>query len=148
MLGGTIPLQNFSTMRNFLDEAVMAAHVYVLELENGCWYVGCSSSLTHRLKQHKAGLGAAWTKINPMLRVALIFPNKPGLERIITSEMQTLFGLEKVRGAGSTNPPGKKRLTKFQGVPLQYLAMHPSGSRPCRAAALRAVPSGASPTGA
>lgn len=126
----------------------MATHVYVLELENGCWYVGRSSHLTHRLKQHKAGLGASWTKTHPMIRVALILQDLPGLERAITSEMQTLFGLEKVRGAGSTNTPGKKRLIKFQGVPLHYLAMHPSGSRPCRAAALRAVPSGASPTGA
>ena len=43
--------------------------IYVLELENGCYYVGQSINVVRRLAEHQAGTGAGWTRRNRPVRL-------------------------------------------------------------------------------
>ena len=40
-------------------------HLYMLPLEDGCYYVGTTVNINKRYNQHAAGTGAAWTKLHP-----------------------------------------------------------------------------------
>ena len=41
--------------------------LYVLKLEDDCWYVGISMDPLFRIGQHCNGTGAAWTKLHKPL---------------------------------------------------------------------------------
>ena len=43
--------------------------LYVLELENGCFYVGLALDVEKRFKEHALGLGANFTRLNKPIRV-------------------------------------------------------------------------------
>ena len=43
----------------------MRQWLYTLRLQHGAWYVGRSSNLSRRLKQHTSGRGSAWTRRHP-----------------------------------------------------------------------------------
>ena len=83
--------------------------LYVLKLEDDCWYVGISKDPINRIGQHCDGVGAAWTKLHKPLQpisdnyyiVDLEDLNKVECERTedeVTEELQKEFGLNKVRG--------------------------------------------------
>lgn len=78
----------------------MCPCVYVLELEDDCWYVGITHNLNFRLAQHMAGGGARWTKLHKPLRVAeVIFKDASlALENATTKEYMERYGEENVRG--------------------------------------------------
>lgn len=38
--------------------------LYVLQLENGKYYVGKTNDITRRYNEHKEGKGCEWTKIH------------------------------------------------------------------------------------
>ena len=84
-------------------------YLYVLKLEDGCWYVGTSRNPLKRALNHSVGKGAAWTKMH-----APLTPVKDNIvitelgnisvkaaelkEDLVTEEMQNAYGLNKVRG--------------------------------------------------
>ena len=80
--------------------------LYVLKLEDDCWYVGISMDPLFRIGQHCNGTGAAWTKLHKPLSdnhyiVDLEDLNKRESERTedeVTVALQDEFGLNKVRG--------------------------------------------------
>lgn len=43
-------------------------HLYILELEHSCFYVGLTSDTEHRFAQHRNGEGAEWTKLHRPIR--------------------------------------------------------------------------------
>lgn len=43
--------------------------IYVLELENGCYYVGQSINVARRWSEHQDGTGVGWTKRHRPLRL-------------------------------------------------------------------------------
>ncbi|MDE0744733.1 MAG: hypothetical protein OSB66_03280 [SAR202 cluster bacterium] len=83
--------------------------LYLLKLEDDCWYVGISSDPVSRIDKHCSGTGAAWTKLHKPLEpisennyiVDLEDLNRSECERTedeVTVVLQDEFGLNKVRG--------------------------------------------------
>jgi predicted GIY-YIG superfamily endonuclease len=70
---------------------------YVLELENGCYYVGKSKTLHKRLTQHFTGDGAAkWTKLHKPIKVLDII--ETNVEEETTLKYMKQYGIKFVRG--------------------------------------------------
>jgi predicted GIY-YIG superfamily endonuclease len=94
-------LDNF-VVKNVKKEKV---YLYLLELENGKYYVGQTDNVTFRFDEHNNGLGAKWTRLNkPVcilktkeiyvedIREALLYENW------MTLHYMEKFGWENVRG--------------------------------------------------
>ena len=93
-----------------LKRAIRAATqkytIYVLECENGKYYVGSTSHKRQRFRQHMAQGrgGAAWTRLHKPLRVAFQYKRVPGpyylgMEAKMTAEWMLKYGINNVRGA-------------------------------------------------
>lgn len=83
--------------------------LYVLELEDGCWYVGITKDLKKRYGQHKSGKGAYWTKIHKPIRVVrkeetdyTIESDAIMVESAVTIEYVKKYGAEFVIGGDFT----------------------------------------------
>ena len=81
--------------------------LYVLKLEDNCYYVGMSRNVEGRLKRHKKGKGAMWTtrhrpiEIFKLVDTGLTNDSEAAqMENELTIEMARLFGPDKVRGGG------------------------------------------------
>jgi predicted GIY-YIG superfamily endonuclease len=74
--------------------------VYVLKLEDDCWYVGITMDLNKRLSQHWSEGGAKWTKLHKPVAVdKIIFPaDADTIENDTTREYMEKYGKDKVRG--------------------------------------------------
>jgi predicted GIY-YIG superfamily endonuclease len=79
--------------------------IYVLELENGFFYVGKTYDIKNRLKRHSKGTGSAWTKIHLFERLFKQYTfdiEKPEdeeyWENFITLKFMKEKGWKKVRG--------------------------------------------------
>ena len=79
-------------------------YIYVLECAHSCYYVGRSADPDARLAEHRAGLGAAWTRVHPPVGYAvpprpIDAHDNPGLEEDKeTKKWMIKRGLEFVRG--------------------------------------------------
>jgi predicted GIY-YIG superfamily endonuclease len=81
--------------------------VYALELEDGCFYVGMTSQLKHRLRKHFAGQGASFTRLHRPLAVlelhqAATESEAKSMEKELTTSLKALHGHASVRGYGHT----------------------------------------------
>lgn len=58
-------------------------YLYVLECERGVLYIGISPDVERRFRAHAAGTGAAFTRINPPLRIlgAAAYPDRSAATR-------------------------------------------------------------------
>lgn len=74
--------------------------IYVLELEDDCWYIGKTFHLNMRWAQHVSCQGAKWTKMHKPLRIARVLLNAS--ENEVTKDYMVLFGSDKVRGGSWT----------------------------------------------
>jgi predicted GIY-YIG superfamily endonuclease len=81
--------------------------LYVLRLENGCWYIGSSRNVDKRFKTHQKGKGAAWTKRHKPLEIVETRPTgltsdaeAALLEDELTLEYARMYGTDCVRGGG------------------------------------------------
>ncbi len=81
--------------------------LYVLPLENNCWYVGTTEDLQKRYDTHAKGRGAAWTKLHkPLPMDTMNFWEIPHfslfqveqMEDVLCKALQKEFGLNRVRG--------------------------------------------------
>jgi predicted GIY-YIG superfamily endonuclease len=74
--------------------------VYVLKLEDDCWYVGITLDLNKRMGQHFMGEGSKWTKLHKPIGVdKIIYPALVDtLENDTTKEYMEKYGKDKVRG--------------------------------------------------
>lgn len=70
-------------------------NLYVLQLCEGKYYIGESSNIPERVKDHFAGRGAAWTSKYPPVR---LLRTLYGNEDTITLEYMRIHGIENVRG--------------------------------------------------
>ena len=80
----------------------MSGVVYTLQLENGCYYVGWSSSwekLGYRLNSHFTSQGAAWTKLHTPCKVISVELGDKHLEGETILKLAKTYGWEKTRGA-------------------------------------------------
>lgn len=91
--------QNFNKCVDYLSRG--KKYIYVLMLEDGCYYVGKTNNLERRFKEHYEGLnnGAVWTKKHKPIEI--IFPCdmlNPEDENNFTFMYMKKFGIDKVRG--------------------------------------------------
>ena len=75
-------------------------HVYTLELQDGCFYVGHSLDVETRIAAHflGKGAGAKWTNLHRPLRVLSVVPGDTLLENLTTIALMVQHGHECVRG--------------------------------------------------
>lgn len=77
----------------------MEDKIYVLQLENGKYYVGKTSDVKKRFEQHAAGKGAEWTKIyKPVKLLETRRVTSEHDENNITKDLMKKYGIENVRG--------------------------------------------------
>jgi hypothetical protein len=72
--------------------------VYVLELEDDCFYVGYTADPETRISSHFLGRGAQWTALHKPLGVKCVQPGDTQLENCLTIALMCKFGFQKVRG--------------------------------------------------
>lgn len=91
--------------------------VYVMKLEDDCWYVGKTSNLNARIAEH-FGLngrfhGAQWTQKHHPISIQEVVVGDWDTENEITEKYIGMYGLDKVRGGKyldrSGNPPKIKK---------------------------------------
>lgn len=70
--------------------------VYILGLEDDCWYVGQTDDFNRRLSEHLEGRGAAWTSLHRPL-VWQFYENQQSEEWMVIELMAT-YGVDQVRG--------------------------------------------------
>lgn len=87
------------------DAADHTKTLYVLALEDDCYYVGITSNPESRIRAHFESDGAKWTQHHPPLYVALrcdsLSHPKPA-ERTLTLLLMDAVGWKSVRGASWT----------------------------------------------
>jgi predicted GIY-YIG superfamily endonuclease len=84
-----------------MEEPVLVySSLYVLKLEDECYYIGMSYNLNFRWGQHFNGCGAKWTRLHkPLEVVKVIYPaTEKGIENRITKEYIDMYGRDKVKG--------------------------------------------------
>ncbi|NDJ58759.1 GIY-YIG nuclease family protein [Enterobacteriaceae bacterium 4M9] len=98
----------------FNAQSPVDIYLYVLELSNGCYYVGLTADIKKRIDTHFNGKGAEWTRLNPPLR--LMYSINTGTKKtrdaeIIESEatitLMLKYGISKVRGGCYTQTEQK-----------------------------------------
>jgi len=73
--------------------------VYVLELENGKYYVGTTHNLQRRFQEHVDGAGSVWTrKYAPVAIERSVSVDGPLHEDRVTKELMLKHGIDNVRG--------------------------------------------------
>ena len=72
--------------------------VYVLRLEDDCWYVGYSADLETRIAQHFLGRGADWTRRHVPVGVESVQRGDVHLETALTVALMAKYHWKKVRG--------------------------------------------------
>jgi hypothetical protein len=78
--------------------------VYILELENGKYYVGSTTNRKRRIQEHIRQRGSKWTRTHKPIRVLREYKRIPskfvlGMESRITAECMLEFGVNNVRGS-------------------------------------------------
>ncbi len=75
------------------------SHIYILQLEGGNYYVGCSDNVLQRYQQHLNGEGSAWTqKYAPISLIETYHASSPFDEDKVTKEYMAKYGIDHVRG--------------------------------------------------
>ena len=73
--------------------------VYVLKLEDECWYVGITYQLNIRMAQHWNGTGAKWTRLHAPVSIhEVVYPAEKSTENEVTKRYIELYGKERVKG--------------------------------------------------
>ena len=79
------------------------SQLYVLKLEGGKYYVGKSDNPAQRYKQHKDGVGAAWTKkYAPVKFMETRALKGEHDETNLTKDLMKKYGVDNVRGGAYT----------------------------------------------
>ena len=78
--------------------------VYVLELEQGKWYVGYTEQVCCRIAQHFMGRGSYWTQLHKPVRVVSLTKGPQELEDPSTIALMAEKGWRNVRGGSWSSP--------------------------------------------
>lgn len=84
--------------------------IYVLELEDGYFYVGKTKNLERRIQEHKSGEGSSWTKLHPFVCLLETIKGDALVEDMMVKKYMLTEGIEKVRGGSYSTT----RLTQTQ----------------------------------
>lgn len=73
--------------------------IYVLELKNDKYYIGKSTNINRRMKQHFKGKGSSWTRLYKPVKIYELRKNCDDFdEEKITLQYMKKFGINNVRG--------------------------------------------------
>ncbi len=73
--------------------------VYTLKLAQGRYYVGRTNNLSKRLQDHQSGIGSAWTRLYPVIKLLEArTTTNPFDETAITLSLMQQYGISNVRG--------------------------------------------------
>jgi len=83
-----------------MEPILVAPMIYVLELEDDCFYIGITMNLNLRIAQHLAGSGAQWTKMHRPIKIVEVFYEgcTRQKEDEVTKKYVEIYGAECVRG--------------------------------------------------
>jgi len=83
-----------------MEPILVAPMIYVLELEDDCFYIGITMNLNLRIAQHLAGSGAQWTKMHRPVKIVEVFYEgcTRQKEDEVTKKYVEIYGAECVRG--------------------------------------------------
>lgn len=103
--------------------------IYVLELEDGCYYVGQTTAPTTRLQQHRDGKGSAWTRLHAPVRMCNLRKVRAGPEAGLEEDKETKTwmmrkGVDFVRGGAYACPV----LPEAQASALSHEFGHAEGA--------------------
>lgn len=77
----------------------MTTNIYVLQLKNDKYYIGKSSNIDKRYKQHLEGNGSTWTKIHKPIKIVEIFEKCDIYdEDKYVKKYMAEYGIDNVRG--------------------------------------------------
>jgi hypothetical protein len=77
-----------------------AGYVYVLRLENNCWYVGHTMDLRSAIKEHFIKCKRTqWTAMHRPAALQTYMPANIQVKLTVATDLIRLYGLDKVRGA-------------------------------------------------
>jgi predicted GIY-YIG superfamily endonuclease len=110
---------------NHKKKEIKSFAVYILELEDDCYYVGMSSNLEQRLYQHFNDNGSEWTKLHKPISTLKVIKTKTEdgakyIEKQCTLEMMKIFGKQSVRGGPYTSSYHIDYWIEFKDVPIRY----------------------------
>lgn len=91
-------------MRELIRTKIERCTVYILELENGKYYVGSTTNRRKRIQEHIKRRGSKWTREHKPISVLREYRRIPskyvlGMESRITAECMLEFGVNNVRGS-------------------------------------------------
>lgn len=72
--------------------------VYVLKLENDCWYVGVTEDMKKRMRKQFLNPSTGWTSKHQPVEIVFTCPGDLAVERQVTMDLVQLYGVDKVRG--------------------------------------------------
>lgn len=83
--------------------------VYVLKLEDDCWYVGQSANIERRFDEHKRGDGPEWTQIHEPIEIYEVTrrmsrEEATEAEKLLTIDKMVEHSWRRVRGGPWTSP--------------------------------------------
>lgn len=85
--------------------------LYVLQLEDGKYYVGKTDDVSKRFEQHLNGKGSSWTKEYSPTRIVETRPITSSYDETnVTKDYMKKYGIDNVRGGAYC----QKELTKYQ----------------------------------
>ena len=87
-----------SSDESITPRCVAAGYVYVLKLQDDCWYVGYSADPETRIACHFLGRGARWTQVHAPMAVESLQPGTKKLEDVVTIALMVRHGFQRVRG--------------------------------------------------
>ena len=101
--------------------------VYILQLEDDCWYVGFTSNLNARLAEHFGYTGryksVRWVDLHKPINLHKVLIGNKDDEDRITLEYMEIYGKDKVRGGKWT----KIHLKRNRPVMINYILRQVSG---------------------
>lgn len=87
-----------------MEPILVAPMIYVLELEDDCFYIGITYNLNLRIAQHLSGSGAQWTKMHRPKKIVEVFYDgcTRQKEDEVTKKYVEIYGADCVRGGSWT----------------------------------------------
>ena len=113
-------------MSNFQCRNGTQRYIYILRLEDGCYYVGETNNIERRYKQHCEGKHSAkWTSLHKPIEIIFTTEVKNDTDennytRLYMKKIKS--GINKVRGGNYTMPVLKKRI--YRGLKKRLTFIH------------------------
>lgn len=77
--------------------------LYILQLQNGKYYVGKTTDIDRRYEEHKSGRGSSWTSKHKPVKILEVRPVKDAHdENNTTKDLMKKYGVDNVRGGSYT----------------------------------------------